>query len=112
MDIEIDAGMDKSEQLSKPVKRQSAKKQDELKKLRITLEEPEDGRLHSFMTKLRDRGIKSPDLGALISEALAELSDSWWEAKLEEMTPLEWKVQAALENPELREKLVSLLEGQ
>lgn len=112
MDIEVDTGIDEGGEASKPIKRQAAKKANELKKLRIIIEESEEGLLHSFMAKLRDRGIKSPDLGVLILDGLSELPETWWEEKLDSMTPLEWKVQAALENPDLREKLVSLLEGQ
>lgn len=95
----------------KKEKRQGAEAKSQLKKIRLTLEEAEDGRLHSLMNDLKDRGVKSPDLGPIITAALATIPDEWWTEKLEELTPLEWKVQAALENPDLREKLVSLLEG-
>lgn len=81
-----------------------------LKKIRLTLEEAEDGPLHRLQAQLKDRGIKSPDLGDVVSAALATISEAWWAEKVEELTPLEWKLQAALENPELREKLVSLLQ--
>jgi len=95
----------------KKSKRQGAEAKSQLKKIRLTIEEAEDGRLHTFMSALRDRGVKNPDLGLLISEALATVNEDWWSSKIEQLTPLEWKVQAALENPDLREKLVTLLEG-
>jgi hypothetical protein len=88
----------------------ATKAEPSLKKIRLTLEEAEDGPLHQLQAQLRDRGIKNPDLGDVVSAALATISEAWWAEKVEELTPLEWKLQAALENPELREKLVSLLE--
>lgn len=95
---------------AKSKRKGGAKVEPSLKKIRLTLEEAEDGPLHQLQAKLKDRGIKNPDLGETVSEALATISEDWWAEKVEELTPLEWKLQAALENPELREKLVSLLE--
>ena len=82
-----------------------------MKKIRLNLQEPEDGPLSNIQNKLRDRGLKNYDLSETVSEALATIPSDWWDEKLDELTPLEWKVQAALDNPEMREKLVSLLEG-
>lgn len=112
--IEIEESSDEASSSSKAAKkskRQGAEAKSQLKKIRLTIEEAEDGRLHTFMNALRDRGVKSPDLGVLVAEALATVDENWWSNKVEELTPLEWKVQAALENPDLREKLVTLLEG-
>lgn len=112
--IEIEESSDEassSAKSSKKAKRQGAEAKSNLKKIRLTIEEPEDGRLHTFMNVLKDRGVRNPDLGVIISEALETVSEDWWNNKIEELTPLEWKVQAALENPDLREKLVNLLEG-
>lgn len=81
-----------------------------LKKIRLTLEEEESGPLHTYMNKLKERGVKNPDVSRLVANAFKEQPESWWDAQLEEETPLEWRVQAALENPELRDKLVSLLQ--
>ncbi|MFW7379575.1 MAG: hypothetical protein ACOH5I_12250 [Oligoflexus sp.] len=112
IEIEESSGEESSSSKSaKKSKRQGAEAKTQLKKLRLTIEETEDGRLHTFMNALRDRGVKNPDLGVLVSEALATVNEDWWTNKIEELTPLEWKVQAALENPDLREKLVTLLEG-
>lgn len=115
--IEIDAPEESAKKDPKKAsKRKGAEvaeaKKAEVKKIRLTLEEAEDGRLTTLTNQLKDRGIKTPDLAPLVSEALEQMSDEWWAEKLEELTPLEWKVQAALENPDMREKLMSLLEGQ
>ena len=46
-------------------------------------------------------------------EAIDQLPPTWWEDKIESLTPLEYKVQEALKKPDMREKLANLLvEGQ
>ena len=42
-------------------------------------------------------------------EAIDQIPSSWWEEKIEALTPLEYKVQEALKSPDMREKLASLL---
>ncbi len=81
------------------------------KKLRLTLVEDDHSPLAHFQNALKERGIKNLEIGDIVSEALATVPKDWWDAKLEELTPLEWKLHAALENPEMRAKLMSLLEG-
>jgi hypothetical protein len=81
------------------------------RKIRLTLVEDDNGPLQNFQNLLKDRGIKNLELGDIVSEALATVPKEWWDAKIEELTPLEWKLHAALENPEMRAKLLSLLEG-
>ncbi len=115
--IEIDVPEEAGKtETKKTAKRKGAEtvaaKKSELKKVRLTLEEPDDGPLSTLTNQLKDRGIKAPDLAPVVQEALAQMSEKWWAEKLDDLTPLEWKVQAALENPEMREKLMSLLEGQ
>lgn len=102
----------KSATREKTNKRQGgAKAEPSLKKIRLTLEEAEDGPLHTIQAKLKERGLKHLDLSDIVSAALATVPEAWWSEKIDELTPFEWKLQAALENPELREKLVSLLES-
>jgi predicted TIM-barrel fold metal-dependent hydrolase len=101
----------KAQKKQSSAKRKGADSQSKTKKVRLTIEETEEGRLTSLMNTLKDRGVKNPDLGHVVAEALATIPEPWWEEKLDELTPLEWKVQAALDNPDMREKLVTLLEG-
>mgnify|MGYP003683321567 CR=1 FL=1 len=109
VDIEIETN---DENENEPKARKGADAKSAMKKIRLNLQEVEDGPLNTMLNSLRDRGLKNYDLSETVSEALATIPEDWWKEKLEDLTPLEWKVQAALENPEMREKLVSLLEGQ
>lgn len=81
------------------------------KKLRLALAEDEQSQLYAFQQTLKERGVKNFELGDIVSEALATVPKAWWDAKIDEITPLEWKLHAALENPDMREKLMSLLNG-
>lgn len=108
VDIELDTHED--EEHTPKVRKGGASKAN-LKKVRLNLLEDEEGSLLSLQNALRDRGLKNYDLSETVSEALATIPQEWWKAKLEDLTPLEWKVQAALDNPDMREKLVTLLEG-
>ncbi len=81
------------------------------RKIRLNLVEDESSALFHFQNALKDRGIKNLEISDIISEALATVPQEWWDTKLEELTPLEWKLHAALGNPEMRAKLMSLLEG-
>ncbi len=83
-----------------------------IKKLRAVITETENGPLTTLQTKLKDRGLKNIDIGEVIAEALSTIDESWWAKKLEDLTPIEFKLQAALENPEMRAKLESLLAEQ
>ena len=75
------------------------------------LQEEENGPLTELQTKLKERGVKAIDLGQIANEALATIDKEWWANKLDELTPLEYKLHAALENPETRQKLMSILDG-
>lgn len=81
------------------------------RKLRLTLVEDEQSLLFGFQQTLKERGLKNFELGDIVAEALATVPKEWWDAKVDEITPLEWKLHAALENPDMREKLMSLLNG-
>lgn len=81
------------------------------KKIRLTLVEDDSSALSQFQTALKDRGVKGVEISDIVAEALATIPKEWWDAKLEELTPFEFKLHAALENPELRAKLMSLLDG-
>lgn len=81
------------------------------KKLRLVLAEDEQSHLFAFQQTLKERGVKNFELGDVVAEALATIPKEWWDAKIDEITPLEWKLHAALENPDMREKLMSLLNG-
>lgn len=81
------------------------------RKLRLVLAEDEQSQLFAFQQTLKERGVKNFELGDIVAEALATVPKEWWDAKIDEITPLEWKLHAALENPDMREKLMSLLNG-
>lgn len=85
-------------------------KGEELKKTRLVLEEAIDSPLNHLQNTLKDRGVKNLDLNGLVCEALAQVPEEWWETKIEELTPLKFKLDAALEDPKMREKLISLLD--
>lgn len=91
--------------------RAGAQSANNAKKLRLVLAEDEQSQLFAFQQTLKERGVKSFELGDIVAEALATIPKEWWDAKIEEITPLEWKLHAALENPDMREKLMSLLNG-
>lgn len=116
--IEFEAG-EAEQDISKPAKADkknrhgassSAQSASKLKKIRVTIEEDETGPIHTFMNQLKDRGVKNPDIASLLLNALKSQPKEWWDSQLDAETPLEWKVQAALENPEMRDKLVNLLQ--
>jgi len=81
------------------------------KKIRLTLAEDDNAALAQFQTALKDRGVKGVELSDVVTEALATVPQEWWDAKIEELTPFEYKLHAALGNPEMRAKLMSLLDG-
>ena len=62
-----------------------------------------------FQNELKTRGIRNLDLNEFVVAALAEVPQSWWAERIEELTPLEYRVNSALSNPDLRAKLSELL---
>ena len=89
----------------------SSTKQDDLIKLKLVLAEPVDSPLNRFQQSLRERGVKNIDLNPIVSEALSQVPESWWDQRLDELTPMEFKLQQAMEDPEMREKIIALLNG-
>ena len=83
-----------------------------LKKVRAVITEDETGPLTVLQTKLKERGLKNFDIGEVIAEALSTIDQDWWDEKLDTLTPIEFKLQAALENPDMRAKLETLLSEQ
>lgn len=81
------------------------------KKIRLTLVEDDNTALAQFQTALKDRGVKGIELSDIVTEALSTIPQEWWDAKIEELTPFEFKLHAALGNPEMRAKLMSLLDS-
>ena len=76
-----------------------------LLKLKLQLDIEDTHPLAKTYNQLKDRGVKSPDVTELIISALEQVSDAWWKERVEEMIPLDIKVQEALKNPKMREKL-------
>ncbi len=81
-------------------------------KLKLALEVPGEHWLVRIQEQCKQRGVKNLDIGEVLLSALGEVPDSWWEEKLEKLTPLEFRVNAALADPDLREKLQALLVNQ
>tara|TARA_B100001996_G_C18279147_1_gene446265 strand:- start:49 stop:444 length:396 start_codon:yes stop_codon:yes gene_type:complete len=72
-----------------------------------------DHPLSLFQSEIKKRNIKDVNLNDILLEAINQLPPTWWEDKLDLLTPLEFKVQEALKSPDMREKLANLLvEGQ
>ena len=78
-------------------------------RLRLNLVVPHNHPLAWMQLELKSRGLKNIELGDLILEALKELPESYWLEKRDSLTPLEFRIQAALSNPEMRAKLAELL---
>lgn len=78
-------------------------------KVKVMMTVSGDHALSSFLNSLKSRGVKNPNLGELILDALSTLEEDWWKDKLDELTPLEYRVKQALSNPESRERLASFL---
>lgn len=77
-------------------------------KVKLQMSLNPDHPLADCFLSLKDRGVKSPDLNRLVEKALEEVPEAWWNERIEEAVPLDIKVQEALKNPEMREKLNSL----
>lgn len=89
--------------------RRAAKNSNEEVKARLSLNVGDSHPLAHFMQAVKERGIKNLDLGEFVLEALLTIPEAWWQQKLEDYTPLEYKINAALSDPAMREKLTSLL---
>ena len=81
---------------------------DELK-LRLVLNAPESHPFAQFLNQIKQRGVKSFDPGEFILKTLAEFPEEWWNERIEGLTPLEFKINKALSDPDMREKLTMLL---
>ena len=99
-------------QETKPVSKAKAKKaktgNDELK-LRLVLNAPEEHPFAQFISEIKQRGVKNFEPGEFILKTLAEFPQEWWDEKIESLTPLEFKINKALSDPDMREKLTMLL---
>jgi hypothetical protein len=78
-------------------------------KMKLNLSLAEDHPFSYLQLELKRRGLKNLDLNKLMSEIFSEISEKWWEEKLDTLTPLEYKVSQAMANPEMRKKFNDLL---
>ncbi|MCB9229927.1 MAG: hypothetical protein H6618_09970 [Deltaproteobacteria bacterium] len=97
-----------------PEESSSAKKKhksqaSQLTKTRCVISSSADHPFCQFMNQLRDRGVRQFDPGEFIGEILDSMSDQFWKEQLEKRTPLEFRINAALADPNMREKLTTLL---
>ena len=96
-----------TEKKEKKVKAESSSPKEVKTKLLLTTSP--DHPLSVFQSEIKKRNIKETNLNDLLLEALDQVSENWWEEKIEQLTPLEFKVKEALSNPQMREKLATLL---
>lgn len=89
-----------------------AKNDDAAGKLKLVLNVGADHWLNRFQDQCKVRGIKNIEISDVLLEALAQVPDHFWENKIEELTPLEYRINAALSDPNMREKLQELLASQ
>ena len=105
MDNEANQPME--ETATKTDKSTSKKNKDLKTKLNLTM--PEDHPFSHLQTELKRRGLKHLDLNEFLGEVFEQIPAKWWEDKLDEMTPLEYKVSQALADPQMRKKFNELL---
>ncbi len=79
-------------------------------KIKLALEEDKlpEGFLN-LITSLKKYGVKDIPLTSIVTEALNEVSQDDWDLLIDKVTPFEYKIKAAMEDPELKEKLMNLL---
>jgi hypothetical protein len=78
-------------------------------KLKLQLAASRQHPLSSFLEEVKLRGIKNFDTNQFVLDALSHIDAPWWQEQLDALTPLEFKISAALADPEMREKLKLLL---
>ena len=103
------------EQISTQIEDQKKTEMPENKKAlktRAMLTTEEEHPLGHLLMEMKKRGVKNFDASSLVLDAINTLEDSWWEQKLEDLTPLEYKISSALTDPKMREKLTQLLSSQ
>ena len=77
--------------------------------LKLKFSIPEDHPLAELEKSLKDRGVKNFDPSGLILEILDGIDSEWWTSRLENETPLEFKINRALSDPNMREKRKELI---
>lgn len=93
------------------LKGEDAKSDEEgLLKLKIQLTLGPDHPLARCNQTLKDKGIKSPHFSQLISDGLLQASEEWWQKQTDALIPLDVKVQEALRDPGMRERLSEFLD--
>ena len=78
-------------------------------KTKCNLAFPQSHPFSNLQLELKKRGLKNLDLNSLMEEVFALVPEAWWEEKLDELTPLEYKVSQAMANPEMRKKFNDLV---
>lgn len=81
----------------------------ESKGLKVNLQLGEEHPVAKFCEEVRSRGIKGFNSSDFLLEVLAQVPESFFTEKLEQLTPLEYRINAALADPDMREKLQQLL---
>lgn len=78
-------------------------------KSKLMLNLSEDHPFSHLQIELKKRGVKHLDLNSLLIEVFEQIPQTWWDKKLDDMTPLEFKVSQALADPSMRKKFGELL---
>ena len=109
-----DTNFDDTQKLesSRIAKSPNQETEDRTFKTKVTLVTDPSHPFSEFLYQAKLRGLKSIDYSDLIGKALSQISQSWWHDELEHMTPLEYKISAALSDPDMRKKLSILLSEQ
>ena len=81
----------------------------DMKTTKLILTSEADHPFSKFQTELKNRGIKDCDLNDTVVAALQEVPESWWQQKIEQFTPLEFRINSALSDPHMRQKLSEFL---
>ena len=84
---------------------------DEVKN-RINLTLAIDHPFAKLQNNLKKRGVKNIDFNKLLLDVFDQIPEKWWEEKTEMLTPLEYKINAALLDPTMRQKISALLENE
>ncbi len=84
----------------------------ETAKIKLLLATEPEHPLSVFQNELKIRGIKNLDINNFVVHALNQVPKEWWQEQLEDLTPLEYRVNNALSDPKLRQKLSELLTPQ
>ena len=80
-------------------------------KHRLTLTLSADHPLQQALDRLKERGLKAKeiDCDGMVAKALSTVAESFWQDQVEAQTPLQWRVEQAMADPKMRDRLAEVL---